>query len=139
MSKNRTEYELKKWEWAVGYMRKLIELKAPPIIKAHALIHIMLPRMIREMNIVEEAGTEIAGLVASGLAFKSCMCSCCRKVKLTLDDRLDTCPKCTSEIDQLGVELEPSPEEKLMDAIFNCDPSQNDEDEEEDSEDENQL
>lgn len=134
MSKDRTEYELKKWQWAVGHMERLIGLNAPGCIKAHALIGIILPRLIRQMNIVEEASQEIAGLVASGLAFKSCMCSCCKKVKLTLDDRLDTCPKCTSEIDQYGVELELSPEEKLMDAIFNCDPSQDDEDEESDDE-----
>lgn len=122
----RKLYETRKWEWAVQHLNRLIELQAPGCIKAHALINIILPRLIRMMNIVEESSVCISGLLMDGLGFKSGMCSCCKKVRLTIADKIDTCPKCTAEIDQLGAE---SPEERLMDAIFNSDPDKEDDEE----------
>lgn len=131
----RKLYEMRKWQWAVQHLTRLIELDAPKCIKAHALFTIIVPRMIRMMNIAKESAQIFSDMVTAGLGFKSGMCCVCHAVPLYPDSTEDACPKCLAESDQWAEHFEPTKEEKLLDAIFNSDPSQEDEDEEEESDD----
>lgn len=96
--------EAQRFRSAIRRLHRLIRLKAPPVIKAHYLIKVLVPYMIENMNIVEESSTQLASLLSRGMAFHVGYCTVCLKAPATTEYHL--CPKCQAECDQLEAEVD---------------------------------
>jgi hypothetical protein len=89
------------WRETCEYMDKLIRANMPPLLKAHYLLRVLLPRLIAQIGI-KECGEIMGGMFADGLCASTGTCSVCKKVKADGDDGL--CCKCRAEIDQVCAE-----------------------------------
>jgi hypothetical protein len=96
------------WRETCAYFEKLVKLDAPPTIKAHCLVRLILPRLAAEIGI-EAVSLEMARAFADGLCVASATCVVCKKVQADrgADGRNDDglCCKCRADLDQLCAEV----------------------------------
>lgn len=92
------------WRETCAHMEKLIAINAPPMLKAHCLVRLVLPKLIAQIG-VTEVSSELARLLADGLCAQTGTCSLCRKAPSDGGDGNDgMCCKCRAEIDQFAAE-----------------------------------
>jgi len=94
--------EITQLEHAMKQFRKLVKLDAPPVIKAHYLTNILIPRVVIACNIVDEFAGSLGDILARGLGSHCGMCQICRKVRVFPND---ICPKCSAQMDQVEAEM----------------------------------
>lgn len=94
-------------EWAIHNLRRLTELDAPATIKAHALIQVLLPKLVRIVG-VDECMQELVTVLAKGWALEFGMCVLCRKNRPMGGSGVDAdiCPRCSAEQDQFEAQME---------------------------------
>jgi hypothetical protein len=98
------EYDLMRYRGSIRSMHRLMRLNAPPVIKAHWFVKVLLPRMIKVLGIVPEVGEQMADMISRGLALYSGTCVICKRVPAVYGD--DCCAKCQAECDQLLAEMD---------------------------------
>lgn len=103
MAESEKQRMARKWAWGKKHVDRLVELDAPKVIIAHALVGVIMPSLIRGLGIVDETAAELQNLIAQNLAIKSGLCYMCRKKPVINDDNL--CGGCTSEVDQFCAEF----------------------------------
>jgi hypothetical protein len=82
---------------------KLCNLNAPNCIKAHYLVKVLVPNIVRECNMIPEFADEMANMLARGMAVHSGVCVFCKKARATCDY---LCPRCNSEYNSMVAEME---------------------------------
>lgn len=90
-----------KWAETCAHMNKLIATDAPAMLKAHWLVHVMLPRLVVQIG-TKEVGAELARAMTKGLCGQSGTCDMCCKQPSDGDDGL--CCRCRAEVDQFAAE-----------------------------------
>lgn len=91
-------YHVRKWRWIVQHMERLIELNAPPVIKAQALVTLFIPRIVRMCECSKEFAEQLAISLCERINIQSFTCIQCKKGEIIGDEYL--CAKCLAEMDQ---------------------------------------
>ncbi len=89
------------WTETCEHMNKLVASNAPPILKAHWLVHVLIPKLAAQIGI-KEMSQELAQCLCRGLCDKSVTCHICCKRPMDGDD--DLCCTCRVEMDQFVAE-----------------------------------
>lgn len=119
---------MSKLDQYVNHMRSLVSMKAPPCIKAHYLVRILLPRVAVEIG-VKEVAEELSGVHAEYLCDYSGTCRCCKMSTATTSPGEHHCAKCLKEFEAL--ERQMSIEDHAEDLLYEImKPVSDDEDEE---------
>ena len=95
------DHDREKFDHFVKHFYRLIDLKAPDTIKAHALVRVLFPRMMKMIG-HEDCARELAALICEGLDDRMGVCTACHK-DFALGDGL--CVKCQAETDQWAAEM----------------------------------
>lgn len=95
----RLPYHVQKWRWIVRHLEQLIELNAPPVIKAQALVGLFLPRIVRMLECSEEFSEQLARVLCERINIQSMTCIQCKKKEIIGEEYL--CAKCLAEMDQV--------------------------------------
>lgn len=95
--------EEQKLDHCIHQFKRLIELKAPNVIKAHYLTCVLIPKCVKMLNIVPEFAQELGTQIGKTLGQFIGVCSICLKQPQVIDD---LCGKCHREMNELCVEMD---------------------------------
>lgn len=101
---NPPKMQIERYRWVVKHLRKLIELNAPGVIKAQALVTLFIPRLIGIMECQKEFAEIMARVLCESLCLKTLTCMQCRKAEMVGSENL--CVKCLAEMDRTLAEYD---------------------------------
>lgn len=81
------------------YFEKLMELDAPDFLKAHFLISVIVPNMMKAVG-VKDCANELARMMLRSLSLQCGVCTICNKAEMVIGD--EVCAKCLAELDQVA-------------------------------------
>jgi hypothetical protein len=88
---------IQKYRDDIRRLDKLIEDDAPAIIKAHALVNLLIPRLVVVLDCVEEFTHELGRKLAEGMCTQSGVCRWCKKAEAAMSN--EYCDPCSQKLD----------------------------------------
>lgn len=102
--RDRDEKALKReWEQTLAALARLVEEDAPPVLKAHYVVCVLLPRLARLVG-TPEVAAELGRMAAKGLAAWAGTCQSCFRADAARGE--DLCPACGAAFDQFCAEMD---------------------------------
>lgn len=92
-----------KLKWVIDHINKLDSMDAPKSIIAHAVVNLLIPRLITSLDIIEEYNKELVHKLIKEMRQELGICIICGK-NSSVSENL--CPKCNAKIDQMSAELD---------------------------------
>ena len=84
---------------ALEQLVTLVKHDGPPMLKAHCIINVLLPRIIRECKCVEEIADAMGSLMARSICGWTGLCWQCKQQPVSGANEM-FCVKCGAEVDQ---------------------------------------
>lgn len=93
-----------KLDQAIRQLVNLAKHDGPPLLKAHCIVNVLIPRLIAAAGCVEQVGYSIGVMMTARLCDYMGLCAQCHKEPISGPNEM-FCVKCGAEADQFIAEV----------------------------------